>query len=57
MRKLTILLILLVAVSFADVLFDQSYQGSYDVGWRYSGSNIRANRFTLANPARIESLE
>ncbi len=57
MRKLTIILMLLVAVSFADVLFDQGYDGTCDDGWGSSDSYRLADDFVLANPGRLESIE
>jgi len=57
MRKLTILLILLVAMSYADVLFDHSYDGTIDDGCSYTHPIITADDFTLSNPGRIEVIE
>jgi len=55
MHKLTFLLLtLLVAVSFADVLFEQPWDGSCTNG--YSLVNYAADDFTLTNSSRLESI-
>jgi len=57
MRKLTLLLVLLVAVSFADVLFDQSYDGTLDNGDDYYDTYHQADDFSLTTIARLENIE
>jgi len=57
MRKLTLLLVPLVAVSFADVLFDQSYTGTVDNAYGYHNGFYLVDDFALGNPSRLESIE